>query len=143
MLLVLASLNFHRSRSTALQHPVVRVLSASIRQRAKAMRTIQGALRRGLKWALGRERWLPEILNSGAAVIPEPAALPSWMHEQVASELEFFREGITPARLATAEQFRVQGFHHEHAHYSVRAGKLHCLTSSQNFAAYIAERSGP
>ena len=104
---------------------------------AKRMRALQAALRRGWKWALGRLR-SPEVLSptsrgsyllggiarGGVAAIPEPAALPCWMHEQVAAELDFFRDGITPARLATAEPFYAHEYHDHYVHYAVRAGRL-------------------
>jgi hypothetical protein len=118
------------------------------------MRALQGALRRGWKGALGRLHWSSEVLKptslgsyllggiarGGVAAIPEPAALPCWMHEQVAAELDFFRDGITPARLAAAEPFYAHEYHDHYVHYAVRAGRLRCLTSSRSFPAYIAER---
>jgi hypothetical protein len=118
------------------------------------MRAPQAALRRGWKWALGRLQSSPEVLNQislgsylfggiargGVVAIPEPAALPCWMHEQVAAELDFFRDGITPARLAAAEPFYAHEYHDHYVHYAVRAGRLRCLTSSRSFPAYIAER---
>jgi hypothetical protein len=118
------------------------------------MRPLRAAVRRARNWALGIPQRLPEVLGPaslgsrlfggiarrGVAAIPEPAALPSWMREQVAAELDFFRDGITPARLAAAEPFYAHQYHDHYAHYTVRAGRLRCLTSSRSFPAYIAER---
>lgn len=62
------------------------------------------------------------------------------MHEQVSAELDVFRDGITPARLAAAEPFYAHEYHNHYVHYAVRGGRLFCLTSSRSFPAYIAER---
>lgn len=72
--------------------------------------------------------------------VAEAATLPRWMHEQVAAELAFFRDGITPQRLTAAESFYASEYHDHFVRYAVQSGRLRPLTSQQHYPAYIAER---
>src|SRR3569623_112082 len=86
----------------------------------KSMQALQAKLRRCWKSAFGRLQQSPEVLkpaslssylSGGVPAIPEPGALTCWMHQQVAAELDIFRDGITLERLAAAKQFYAHDYH--------------------------------
>lgn len=79
-------------------------------------------------------------LRNRVVAHPAPLALAPWMHDQVDKELKFFSDGITPERLLSAEVFYGEEYHSHYAHYSVRAGELHCPSPSKSFPTYIANR---
>ena len=120
----------------------------------KVLKKLREALRKRWKRALKEWQQPPGVLGrawrirralsglTGTSLIgiADPATLPKWMHEQVAAELAFFRDGITRARLAKAESFYASEYHDHFVRYAVQSGKLRILTSQQHFPAYIAKR---
>lgn len=92
----------------------------------------------GQTWQKGKT--LIRVRSTSPVGISAPSKLPQWMHEQVDTELAFFKDGITPERIALAESFYAEEYHDHFARYAVQSGKLILLTSQQYFPDYILER---